>query len=144
MESLLYAFYTAMAVYGWLIWRRGAQEKADLPIRVWSLRIHALAIAAILVFAALSGLLLDTYTYAAFPYIDSLTTFAAIWATFLVARKVFENWLYWLLIDAVSIFIYWMRGLELTAVLFVVYVILIPPGMLLWLRSYRSQTVAPQ
>ena len=143
MESLLYAFYVAMAVYGWVIWKRGGQDEADLPIRIWAVRVHAAAVAAIIILAVISGSLLDTYTDAAYPYIDSLTTFAAIWATFLVARKVFENWWYWLLIDAVSIVIYWTRDLELTALLFVVYVILIPVGMTQWLRSYRAQTAMP-
>ncbi len=144
MESLLYAFYVAMAVYGWAIWKRGGQDEADLPVRIWPLRVHAAAVATIMVMAVISGSLLDSYTDAAYPYIDSLTTFAAIWATFLVARKVFENWWYWLLIDAVSIVIYWTRELELTALLFVVYVILIPIGMRQWLRSYRTQTATPQ
>jgi nicotinamide mononucleotide transporter len=82
--------------------------------------------------------LLDTRTDAAFPYIDSLTTWSAIWATFLVARKVLENWWYWLVIDVASVFIYWSRGLELTALLFVVYVIMIPFGLISWTRSYRE------
>ena len=144
MESLLYAFYVAMAVYGWVIWKRGGRDEADLPVRIWPLRVHAVAVAIIMLSAVISGWLLDTYSDAAYPYVDSLTTFAAIWATILVARKVFENWWYWLLIDAVSIFIYWTRELELTAILFVVYVILIPIGMTQWLRSYRSQSAMPQ
>jgi nicotinamide mononucleotide transporter len=133
-----------MAVYGWAVWKRGGQDEDVLPVRIWAPRVHATAVAAIIILAAISGSILDTYTDAAYPYIDSLTTFAAIWATFLVARKVFENWWYWLLIDAVSIVIYWTRELELTALLFVGYVILIPIGMKQWLRSYRAQSATPQ
>ena len=89
-----------------------------------------------------SGFLLANFTDAAYPYIDSATTFAAIWATFLVARKILENWWYWLMIDVVSVFIYWTRGLEATAVLFIVYVILIPIGIAAWTRSYRRHQPA--
>ena len=85
-----------------------------------------------------SGYLLQTRTDAAYPYIDSMTTWAAIWATFLVARKVLENWWYWLVIDTASIFIYWSRDLEQTALLFVVYVVMIPFGIVSWTRSYRE------
>ena len=63
---------------------------------VWPRQTHAVAIAVIVVVSALNGFLLTRYTDAAFPYIDSLTTWSAIWATFLVARKVLENWWYWL------------------------------------------------
>jgi nicotinamide mononucleotide transporter len=141
MESLLNVFYFAMAVYGWLMWRGG---KADdgLPVSVWPLPVHAYAITVIVCLAAISGYLLATFTDAAYPYIDSATTFAAIWATFLVARKVLENWWYWLVIDVLSVFIYWSRGLEATAFLFIVYVMLIPIGLIAWTRSYRDNQAA--
>lgn len=141
MESLLNAFYFAMAIYGWYMWRGGKTEN-ELPVSVWSGQIHGYAIATIIGLAAMCGFLLATFTDAAYPYIDSATTFAAIWATFLVARKVLENWWYWLVIDVVSVFIYWSRGLEATAVLFVIYVVLIPIGLVAWTRSYRQHPPA--
>jgi nicotinamide mononucleotide transporter len=67
-----------------------------------------------------------------------LTTWSAFWATFLVARKILENWWYWLVIDVASVFIYWQRDLELTALLFVIYVIMIPFGFISWRRSMTA------
>ena len=141
MESLLNVFYFVMAIYGWYMWRRGKSEN-ELPVSVWPRQIHLYAISVIVCLAAASGYLLASFTDAAYPYIDSATTFAAIWATFLVARKVLENWWYWLVIDVVSVFIYWSRGLEATAVLFIVYVVLIPIGLVTWTRSYRQHPAA--
>jgi len=141
MESLLNVFYFAMAVYGWHVWYYGRTE-VELPVSVWPARVHAIAVSVIVVISGISGFLLDRYTDAVFPYIDSLTTWSAIWATFLVARKLLENWWYWLVIDTASVLIYWSRDLELTALLFVVYVIMIPFGLLSWRRSMRAQAVA--
>ena len=138
MESALNVFYFAMAIYGFTVWYRGRTPEHELPVSKWTISIHAYAIAAILVASLISGYLLDTRTDAAFPYIDSLTTWSAIWATFLVARKVLENWWYWLVIDIASIFIYWSRDLQLTSLLFVVYVIMIPFGLISWTRSWRE------
>lgn len=138
MESVLNIFYFVMAVYGWLVWHSGEIDKELLPVSVCSGLTHARAIFVIAVLTAMSGYALTQYSDAAYPYVDSATTFAAIWATFLVARKVLENWWYWLLIDAVSVLIYWSRGLELTALLFVVYVALVPIGLVSWTRSYRK------
>lgn len=138
MESLLNVFYFGMAVYGWSVWQRGRTDDHALPVSVWSARIHLKALAAIILLVLLVGTLLARNTDAAFPYVDSATTFAAIWATFLVARKVLENWWYWLAIDTVSIFIYWSRDLELTSLLFVLYVGMIPFGLVRWTRSYRE------
>ncbi|NIS88608.1 MAG: nicotinamide riboside transporter PnuC [Woeseiaceae bacterium] len=138
MESALNVFYFVMAVYGFTVWYRGRTPDRELPVTVWPGRAHGVAIGAILLASLVSGYLLDTQTDAAFPYIDSLTTWSAIWATFLVARKVLENWWYWLVIDIASVFIYWSRDLQLTSLLFVVYVIMIPFGLILWTRSYRE------
>lgn len=142
MESVLNVFYFAMALYGWYFWYTGGGRESSLPVTKWRAPLHAAAIAGILLVSLLFGSLLDRYTDAAYPYIDSMTTFAAIWATFLVARKVLENWWYWLVIDTVSIFLYWARDLQLTSLLFVAYVAMIPFGMVAWTRSFNSQRVA--
>ena len=71
-----------------------------------------------------------------------MTTWAAVWATFLVTRKVLENWWYWLVIDAMSVIIYWARDLQLTSLLFVIYVVLVPVGLVSWTRSYREDKQA--
>ena len=138
MESLLNIFYFAMALYGWYIWYFGRVGNAELPVSVWSRSIHAVALVVIAAISLTTGYLLDRFTDAAFPYVDSLTTWSAVWATFLVARKVQENWWYWLVIDVVSVFIYWARDLQLTSLLFVIYVMLVPIGLVNWTRSYRE------
>ncbi len=140
MESALNVFYLGMALYGWWNWRR--TDERQLPVQSWDTLLHLKALAIIAICVLVSGFTLERVTDAAFPFIDSATTFAAIWATFLIARKVLENWWYWLVIDVVSVVIYWSRGLELTSILFVVYVVMIPFGLLSWTRNFRRQTVS--
>lgn len=138
MESMLNVFYLAMAIYGWVVWSSGSNGGHERAVVRWRLRTHAVAAIAIVCASGLNGFLLARYTDAVFPYLDSLTTWFAIWATFLVARKVLENWWYWLAIDSASVLIYWVRDLQLTSLLFVVYVIMIPFGIVSWTRSYRA------
>ncbi len=138
MESLLNGFYFAMAIYGWRVWEKGSGDQAELPVSVWPLRTHIVAMAVIAALSLVTGYLLERHTDAVYPYIDSMTTYAAVWATFLLIRKVLENWWYWLAIDLVSIVIYWTRELPFTSLLFVVYVFLIPFGLIAWTRSYRA------
>jgi nicotinamide mononucleotide transporter len=139
MESLLNLYYLVMAGYGWTVWRSGRQDGHERAVVVWPLKTHLMAIAALCLLSAVSGRLLSDFSDAAFPYVDSLTTWFAVWGTFLVARKVLENWWYWLLIDLASIFIYWSRDLQLTALLFGVYIIMIPFGLISWTKSMREQ-----
>ena len=142
MESLLNLFYFGMAIYGCWFWLSHGPDASGPNVTRWPVSTHAAAILSIAALASVSGFLLAEFSDAEFPYVDSTTTFAALWTTFLVARKVLENWWYWLVIDSVSIWLYWERGLELTAGLFVAYVVMIPFGLAAWTRAMRDQPAA--
>jgi len=139
MESALNVYYLAMAVYGWMAWRNGSGDKPELPVQRWSLTNHALAIGGVVAISLISGWLLTNNTSAALPYLDSFTTWGAVLTTWMVTRKVLENWLYWVVIDAVAIYLYIDRGLYLTAVLMALYVVLAVGGYFMWLNAYREQ-----
>ena len=141
MESGLYLFYVAMAAYGAYSWKfaDSATQTKQLAVRCWPLSWHAVAVLGIALVSGMSGWLLSAWTNAAIPYIDSATTWAAIWATFLIARKVLENWWYWLAIDFASFVIYWERELQLSALLFAIYIVMIPFGYLSWRRSMTAE-----
>ena len=138
MQSALNGFYFGMAIYGWVVWRSGQTEEKQLPVVSWPLMTHVYAILLIAAVGLFNGYVLDTQTDSQHAYVDSIIAWSAIWATFLVARKVLENWWYWLIIDIASIFIYWSRDLQLTSVLFAVYVLMVPFGLVSWARSRRE------
>jgi len=138
MQSALNGFYFGMAIYGWVVWRSGQTEEKQLPVVSWPLMTHVYAILLIAAVGLFNGYVLDTQTDSQHAYVDSIIAWGAIWATFLVARKVLENWWYWLVIDIASIFIYWSRDLQLTSVLFAVYVLMVPFGLVSWARSRRE------
>ena len=135
MESALQLFYLGMAVYGWWQWRKGGDDSPELKVSTWSLRHHAMAIGLVLLLVLISGELLGRNSDAALPHIDAFVTWGAIVATFMVARKVLENWIYWFVIDAVSVGLYLSRELVFTAALFVAYLVLIVIGYRTWRAS---------
>jgi nicotinamide mononucleotide transporter len=136
MESALNGFYAAMAVYGFWQWRESAVSPAAAVHR-WTLRRNALGAAGILALSALSAYLLRRFTHAAWPFMDSMVAWASVFATFMVARKVYENWHWWLVIDSVSLCLYFTRRLYLTTLLFALYLAMIVLGMRQWRRSLR-------
>lgn len=138
MESALQFFYIAMAVYGWWCWTRGGDGAVALAVSTWPLRRHVLVVLSILGLSLISGASLQFYTDAALPFLDSFTTWGAIVTTYLVARKILENWFYWFVIDSVSVYLYISRDLYLTAGLFLLYLVLVVVGYRAWRRSYLS------
>ncbi|MCG3170876.1 MAG: hypothetical protein CALGDGBN_02447 [Pseudomonadales bacterium] len=143
MESGLQVYYLAMAVYGWWHWRRGAGAAGEtLPVRTWPWHNHLLAVALLLGATALSGGLLSAAGLGRLPYLDSFATWGAVLTTWMVAQKLLENWLYWLVVDSVSLYLYLDRGLYLTALLFVVYLVIVVFGYFQWRRHYREQAAA--
>ena len=139
MQSALNGYYMAMAVYGWWVWRHGGEGDTPLPIRRWPLGRHLAALASIAVAAAASGALLSAHTEAARPYLDALITWGAVVTTFMVARKVLENWAYWMVINSLAIVLFVDRGMLPTAGLHAAYLVISVFGWRAWIRDARAQ-----
>jgi nicotinamide mononucleotide transporter len=136
MESALNIYYMGMAVYGWHQWRSGGQGHHGVVIRTLCRRRHLQILMLIATLTVISGYALSNATQAAWPYVDSFTTWASVITTIMVAKKILENWLYWFVIDSVSIPLYIERGLHLTAILFAAYLVIVVIGYLTWRKHY--------
>jgi nicotinamide mononucleotide transporter len=134
MESVLNGFYAAMAVYGFWQWQHG-KGGAALAVTRWGIARHAAGALGILALSAINAFFLRRFTPAASPLVDSMVTWSSVFATFLVVRKVYENWHWWLVINSVSLCLYFTRHLYATMLLFGAYLILIVIGMREWRRS---------
>jgi nicotinamide mononucleotide transporter len=132
MEAYLQIFYVGMGIYGWLQWRSGEITNSRFTVHTWSKYQHLSAISIIIALSLLSGYLLARYTDAALPFIDALVTWGAVVATYMVAKKLLENWIYWFVIDTTSIYLFISRDLWLTAILFMIYIIIIYFGYKSW------------
>jgi nicotinamide mononucleotide transporter len=141
MESALNAFYAAMAVYGFWQWRQG-RGGAPLAVCRWPIARHAAGALGVIALSVVSSYYLRRFTPAAWPFVDSLVTWSSVFATFLVARKVYENWHWWLIIDSASLYLYLTRRLYLTMLLFGLYLVLIVIGMRQWRRDLPQAAYA--
>jgi nicotinamide mononucleotide transporter len=139
MDATLNIFFAAMAVYGWYEWRHGGPDRSALPISRASPRTHIWTLVVIAALTLISGTLLGRYTNQAWPYVDSFIAWASVATTWLAARKLIDNWPYWIAIDAVAVPVYFNRNLPVTAVLFAMYVVLAVVGWVSWQRAYRMQ-----
>ncbi len=148
MDSALNAYYLLMAIYGYWQWSKNTNSQQDnsatLAIVSWSASWHLKACFVLALLASAVGYLMANYTSASFPYLDTFTTVYAVFATYLVAQKVLENWLYWIVIDIVSIYLYIEKALVPTTVLFIIFVIVACYGYLKWLTLYKKSAITLQ
>ena len=142
MEAILQIFYIAMAFYGWSQWRNTFEGNTELVVRTWKSSQHIKVISSVLIMTLISGWALKEYTNAALPFLDGLTTWGAIVATYMVAKRLLENWIYWFVIDSISIFLFVSRGLYLTSFLFFFYLIIIYFGYKSWTKIRDENYVA--
>ena len=142
MQSLLQVFYLVMAVYGFMEWRKGRTAAGDMAIRSWGLREHVLVASLVLVASIVNGWLLARSTDAAAPYIDSFVTWGSVATTWMVARRVIENWLYWIVVDGVAAWLYFSQGLLATTLLFIIYLGIVVRGYVVWRRERSQQQSA--
>ena len=138
MESFLQIFYICMAIYGWYIWSSKINVEQELKIRSWKMQYHLYTIMIVTLLAIISGFLLEKYTQAALPFLDAFTTWGAIITTYMVAKKIIENWIYWFVIDSISIYLFISRELYLTSLLFFIYLIIIIFGYRSWMKKLNS------
>ncbi|GHB78943.1 nicotinamide mononucleotide transporter [Psychrosphaera saromensis] len=146
MESFLSFYYLLMAIYGWWQWNKLdkiSNAKLEKSIVSWSTSKHTKWIGAATVTFLILGYVMDEYTHAKIPYLDAFTTVFAIMTTYMVTQKVLENWLYWIVIDIASIFLYLEMGYYPTAVLSVLYTILAWQGFQVWRKQLPNKQFQP-
>ena len=134
-ETGLQIFYLFMAFYGYYNWNKNNRR---LQIKEWSIRKHLFLILLGAILSFLMGFYFATYTNSKMPIVDSFTTVFSIIATYMTVKKILENWLYWIVIDTVSVYLYATRELHLTSILFMIYTIIALTGYFSWLSKQNS------
>ena len=136
LESILQVFYFGMAIYGWFMWTSDDDTK-DVTVIQWPLKYHLYNILISGALMLLFGYIFDQYSNQANPYLDAFTTIFSLMATFMVAKKVLENWIYWIIIDAFSVYLFASRGLYMTSVLFILYTLIAMFGYFSWKKQFN-------
>ena len=137
----LQVYYVLISIYGWYYWSRGGvrADKAELP--VIHINRQQLIILFLTFIASWVGIyfLLDRYTDSTVPVGDAFTTALAIVATWMLTRKMIEQWFLWILANVVSIGLYIYKGLYPTVILYAIYAGMAVYGYVEWKRSMKSR-----
>jgi nicotinamide mononucleotide transporter len=140
MQAGLNVYYVIVSVYGYWRW-----TDADVPrpaVTLLALRWHVTGSLAVVLVSVLTAQYLKRETQAAWPYLDSLTTWGSLFTTWLVARVKLENWAYWFVIDAVEAFLFFEQKLLLVGLMTTATLVVIIIGHRSWWRTWRQQSGA--
>lgn len=133
-DGFLHILYALMAILGIILWKQGKSN--DKAIRISKMQVVSYIgyfVISILIGGA-AGYLLDQQTTAQYPYLDAFSTTLAIFATCLVIYRVLDVWSYWVLVNLISIFLYWQTGAPLLSLLYIGYLI---SNLLKW-KEWRA------
>jgi nicotinamide mononucleotide transporter len=136
LETFLNGFYAAAAAWGWIKWKK--QETSLQKIKSYSVLKHLPIIGIALCFVLVIAYIFDNYTASSAPYLDAFTTVFAIMSTFMIGMRILENWLYWIVIDTASIYLYSSRGAYFYIILYSIYIIVSIIGFLKWRKEYKT------
>jgi nicotinamide mononucleotide transporter len=142
MQATLQVYYVVVSAYGWWHWSKEQDTQGTLAVTVWPPRLHLAACLAVIVISEWNARWLAAHTQAAWPFLDSFTTWGSLFATWLSARVKLENWLYWIVIDSLQGFLFGMQGLYFFALLSVIYLGVSAAGFMRWLKVYRTPQLA--
>ena len=135
-DMSLQFYYVVISIYGWANWKHGKQETGEeFPATQMSKRLLLqLCIATTLIYLAYY-LVLARFTDSTIPKADSLVGALSVVGTWMLARKLIENWIVWIVADGLCVGLYIYKGLYPTAILFIIYTIMSIVGYMQWKKT---------
>ncbi len=137
MEMALQIYYVLMAVIGWFSWRNSSSNK-EKPIRRMRLTHHLFLIICSFLLTFIFTWFLTHYTDQQYAFLDSLTTIFSLTVTWMVTQKILENWLYWIIINALNVYLMMQNEMYWLAILMVIYTFMAVQGFVTWNKKYQT------
>jgi len=140
-DMTLQFYYLGVSIYGWFSWKEKAKQTGkELPIKTTSLRNVLILLPITIIVLFLYYYVLKNHTDSPLPFADSFTTALSITATWMLAKKMIEHWILWIIVDSVSAGLYFYKELYPTTILFVIYTIMAVIGWIQWRKDLKLQT----
>lgn len=140
-DAILQIVYVIISIFGWWNWLRGGKDHTELPISRTRTREGILLTCCTAGATALLTVCLHRYTDSAAPFGDGVTTALSLTAQYMLSRKLLENWWVWMLADIIYIALYCYKSLDLTSVLYLLFLVMCIAGYTRWKRSLALREI---
>lgn len=137
-DMSLQVYYIAISIYGWMHWKKGhiAQEE-EIPASYMKRKDWMIAGISTIIVYVIYYAVLTRYTDSTVPVTDSIVGALSVIGTWMLAKKFIENWLVWIVADAICVGLYIYKDLYPTSVLNVIYTLMAGVGFWQWKRKMR-------
>lgn len=142
-QVVLNIFYMVIAAWGWMIWSEDTPRDGKSVFGYWQLHVHVLLLIPLVLCGVLAGFLLKSSFHEQLPYLDATITVFSVYATILTVYRRIESWIFWIVLNAMTFYIYYDTGLNQTAALALVNVLLSMYGFSNW-RKLRAVDLTEQ
>jgi nicotinamide mononucleotide transporter len=129
------AYYFAMSIYGWYKWSQKIDDSHHIPIRYSTKKEKIYSLLLLISSYAILSFVLKYYTSSTVPYIDAFTTSIFFVGMWLMAKKIIDNWIYWIIGDLITIPLYIYKGLTITSFQYLIFTGLAIAGYFAWKRQ---------
>lgn len=145
-DMFLQLYFFGMSIYGWIFWYR--QKDVLVKISFLNSRDRLISLIIIIAGVVVLGMLISKiHIYfpdifekpAAYPYFDAFTTVVSIVASVWMARRIVESWVLWILVDLVAIGLYFLKGIKLVSIEYIIFLLMSIYGLIGWIKEYRLE-----
>lgn len=153
-DALEQVYYLGASVYGWWYWSRARLEKHTITdVSYSSGRAVITSLILIAALASVLGAIMSRVhewapevfpEAASYPYLDALTTVMSFVAMWLMARKRIESWVYWIVVDLIGIWLYYVKDVKFISLLYVILLALAIRGLIDWRRAGAHLSREPE
>ena len=129
-EAILYIYYVLIGIYGWFVWTDSKKDELRVTTWSWIKHLPILAIGGLLSFGL--GYFFKNYTDGQRTYVDATNTIFAFIASYMEVHKIFSSWVFWIIVNGITIWLYWDSNLKVASGMMVVYFIVSIYGFFDW------------
>lgn len=144
-DMSLQFYYLIISIYGYINWKYGThQQGKELPISNISKSTMLQLLLASVAIYFIYYIILSKYTDSTIPIADSIVGMLSVIGTWMLARKIIENWLVWIIADALACGLFFYKELYPTAILFIIYTLMAGVGYWQWKKTMKSKEIEQQ
>lgn len=141
-DAIEQVYYLGASVYGWWKWNKSLKDNGKITdvhysnpmgMILWIVLTSVVSASAGFLMSRIHILLPVFFPAAAsFPYLDALTTIMSFAAMWLMVQKKTESWIYWIVVDVIGIWLYFVKDVKFISLLYVILLILAINGLRMW------------